>query len=219
MTAHTTPSQPDSSLLIRVFGPLTDRQTYLNLTYLLLRFPLGIAYFTVFLTGFLLGGVLLITVVGLPILGLTLGLATYVATFEARLTRRLLGVEVSYEARDPTAESLVSYLKAVVTNPRNYLLVGYFFATFGIGIGLFVLLTLLVTVAGALAVAPLTYWLPWVQYQFGLTDVVSTGRVVIDTLPEALVASVVGMTLFTVSVHIWNLLARVLGRLTQVVLS
>ena len=41
----------DRDLLDIIFGPATERQTYLNLLYLLLSFPLGIAYFVFLTTG------------------------------------------------------------------------------------------------------------------------------------------------------------------------
>lgn len=43
------------SLASRVFGVGFRRETYANLAYLLVRFPIGIAYFTVLLTGLSLG--------------------------------------------------------------------------------------------------------------------------------------------------------------------
>ena len=219
MSAPATATGSAPSLSARIFGPVTDRQSYLNVLYLLLRFPLGITYFTVFLTGIALGVSLLILVVGVPILAFTLGLATYAAHFEARLTRRLLGIDVRYEPPDPTAEPLVAYLKAVLTEPQHYILLGYFFATFGIGVASFVVVTVLFAFAGALAVAPLTYWLPWVQFQITPTATDAVGRIVIDTLPEALVASVVGVGLFVASLHVCTGLAALFGRVTQVVLS
>ena len=45
----------DRDLLDIIFGPATERQTYLNLLYLLLSFPLGIAYFVFLTTGLSLG--------------------------------------------------------------------------------------------------------------------------------------------------------------------
>jgi hypothetical protein len=43
------------SLANRIFGVGFRRETYANLAYLLTRFPLGIAYFTVLITGLSLG--------------------------------------------------------------------------------------------------------------------------------------------------------------------
>jgi len=62
-----------------------DDKTYRNIVYLLLRFPLGLAYFTTSVTGVSLGVALVPLAVGIPILGAVLGLADYVALVEAGL--------------------------------------------------------------------------------------------------------------------------------------
>src|SRR5438309_5628057 len=56
----------------RFFGVVILPQTYLNLTYLLLAFPLGTAYFILLVTGFSLGLGLMVTLVGVPVLLATL---------------------------------------------------------------------------------------------------------------------------------------------------
>ena len=63
-----TAAAADRDLLDIIFGPATDAQTYLNLLYLLLSFPLGIAYFVFLITGLSLGAGLLVIFVGVPIL-------------------------------------------------------------------------------------------------------------------------------------------------------
>lgn len=219
MSAPTASTGPSRSLSSRVLGVVTDEQTYRNVAYLLSRFPLGIAYFVTFVTGITLGVALIPLVVGIPILGTVLGLAPYLAAFEASLARRFLGIEVSIDPPDPDEQPLVPYLKATMTNPATYVLVAYLLATFGIGIGLFVLVVTLVVLAVSLAVAPLTYWLPWTQYKLGTIDALGVGPIVVDTLPEALLASVVGITLGIASLHLFNGLARGLGRFLQLLLS
>lgn len=216
MSAHTTSTGSPQSLSDRLFAPVTDRQTYRNLAYVLLRFPLGVAYFTVFLTGLVLGVALMPLLVGIPILVAVLASATFAAAFEARLARELLGVDVTYDPLKPAGDSLVPYVKALVTDVRTYLLVAYFFATFGIGLATFVAVVTLVVLAAVLAVAPLTYWLPFTEYRLFVVD---DSWVAIDTLPEALVASAVGIALFVVSLHVFNALARVLGAVTKTVLA
>ncbi|MFC7134255.1 MULTISPECIES: sensor domain-containing protein [Salinibaculum] len=217
MSAHTTSTGSPQSLPDRLLGPVTDRQTYRNLVYVLLRFPLGVAYFTVFLTGLTVGLALTPLLVGIPLLVGVLAGATFAAAFEAHLARELLGVDVSYEPLTPAGDSLVPYAKELVTDVRTYLLVAYFFATFGIGLATFVAVVTLVVLAAVLAVAPLTYWLPFTEYRLFVVD--GVGRVAIDTLPEALVASAVGIALFVVALHAFNVLARVLGAVTKTVLS
>lgn len=216
MSAHSATADSSGPLTARLFGVVREKQTYRNLLYVILRFPLGIAYFTVFFTGVVVGVVLIPVVIGVPILALTLAGATYAASLEATIARRLLGVDVSYEPRDPAEMPLVPYLKETVTDARSYLFVGYFLAMFGIGVASFVAVTVLFTMAVVLAVAPLTYWLPWTAYRIVTFD---GGTVAIDTLPEALVASVVGIALFVASLHVFNLAARGFGTVTRTLFS
>ena len=68
-------------------------QTYLNLLYLALAFPLGVLYFVLFVVGLSLGISLTILVIGIPLLLLVVAGALVIATFERWLARVLLGVE------------------------------------------------------------------------------------------------------------------------------
>ena len=58
--------------LKRLFGVVTNPQSYLNIVYLLLAFPLGTFYFVFLVTGLSLGAGLSITLLGIPLLGLVL---------------------------------------------------------------------------------------------------------------------------------------------------
>ena len=64
----------DRDLLDIIFGPATERQTYLNLLYLLLAFPLGIAYFVFLITGVSVGAGLLVVFINV-IGGMIVGIA------------------------------------------------------------------------------------------------------------------------------------------------
>jgi hypothetical protein len=217
MSAHGTVTDTRGSLPKRILGVVADGETYRNLAYLLLRFPLGVAYFTTFVTALSLGVALTPLLVGIPILAGTLGLANYAGVLEVRLARGLLGVDATWEPTDATDLPLWPYLKTVGTDPHNYLLVAYLLATFFLGTSLFVVLVTGLVLAAALAVAPLAYPLPFTNYEIPTSVTVgelSVGPVVVDTLPEALAASVVGVALGVALLHLSNGLARGLGWLT-----
>jgi len=57
-----------TDIVKQFFGVVTRGETYLNIIYLLLAFPLGTAYFVFLVTGLSLGLSLLIIWVGIPIL-------------------------------------------------------------------------------------------------------------------------------------------------------
>ena len=122
------------SLANRIFGVGFRRETYGNLAYLLARFPLGIAYFTVLITGLSLGVGLVPMVVGIPVLVGVLALGGYIGVVEAELLGRLRWRDVSVTLADPHELSVTEYLKTAATTPRNYFHVGFGFASFVVGI-------------------------------------------------------------------------------------
>lgn len=217
---HESPRNGDRSLASRVFGVGLRRETYANLAYLLAHFPLGVAYFVTFVAGLSIGLSLAPLVVGV------LALAGYVGVLEAHLLRGLRGSSVSYDPADLGDQPLSTYAKSVVTNPRNYLLVAYALATFVVGVHLFTTIAVVFTLALTLVAAPALYWLPGVNYQVTTTsgvvdlgpltvDASSLSGAAIDTLPEALAASLLGVVGCLVGLHAINLTARLVGGLTE----
>jgi hypothetical protein len=122
--------QTDKSVLDRTLGVAANRQTYKNLLYLLTRFPLGIAYLVVFVTGLSLGMATVPLLVGVPILAGVLGVAGYVGVVEAALLRIFFDRDVTWSPIDPHTTPVVPYLKQVATEPKNYLLVVLAFVSF-----------------------------------------------------------------------------------------
>ena len=221
--AQTDASAGQGSLARRALGVGFRGETYRNLLYLLARFPLGIAYFTVLVTGLSLGVSLVPLLVGIPILGGVLALGGYVGVFEAWLLRRFRNSTVTYDPADPDELPAVDYLKTVATDPRNYLLVAFALASFVIGINLFVAITVLFTLAFTLVVAPAVYWIPGVEYGVTNVETVGLGPASIDTtagtgvgtLPEALLASLLGVVVCLIGLHASNLTANLLGGATE----
>lgn len=202
----------DTDGLRRFFGVAVDPQTYCNLAYLLLAFPLGIAYFTILSTGVSAGVGTIPVLVGVPILIAVLAVAVFLAEFESRLTSRLLGVDVERESPAPRDEDVVDYVKGLVMDPRTYLDAFYLASKFAIGLASFVALTVAGSMSLAFVAAPFVYGYEDVEYRIG-------PEVVVDTFPEALGLFVVGVLLAFGSLHAINLLARVVGEYTRVLLG
>ena len=85
------------------FGVIVDRQSYLNIGYLILGLPLGVAYFVFLVTGISLGFGLLVVVVGVPILVLVLAVSWALCQFERVLAVALLNEEIPHVAREETS--------------------------------------------------------------------------------------------------------------------
>jgi len=216
-----------STILRRSLGAPFRVQTYKNLLYLALAFPLGLVYFVALVFGVALGVGLLITWIGLPILLVTLFAATVVAGFEAALARYLGGVNASV----PTflaefdisgglvfpGDGFVDAVKRLVTARTTWTSVVLVLAKFGFGLLSFVALTVSGAVTGAFLTAPFIYDDPdGVHDPDGVLE--TSGMVVdgdytvgpwaVDTFPEALVASVVGIVFLFVALNLLNSLAR-----------
>lgn len=195
-------------------------RTYSRLAYLLLAFPLGVAYFVVVVVGLSLGAGLLVVWVGLPVLLGTVGLAVALAGVEARLARWLLGRDVP----DPAAlaafdrESVVDpeggHLAAVrrlLVEPTTWTSLGVALAKFVYGQVALVVVVTAVAVDVALLAAPLAYDDPATTYRLA-------GHVV-DTLPEAVALAGVGVVGVVLTCALFDWLAGVGGRLTEELLA
>src|ERR1700736_199978 len=90
-----------------VFGAVLDPQTYRNLGYLILAYPLGLFYFVFLAVGLSLGAGLLVIVIGAAILMGVFAAATQLLRLERGLLTRLLGAEI------PAAKPLTSPSKLV----------------------------------------------------------------------------------------------------------
>ena len=198
--------------LRRFVGVAVDPQTYRNLAYLLLAFPLGILYFTVLWAGGATGVSLVpLFLLGVPVLVAVMALAVHLIQLEARLASGLLNSDVAYEPPRPTDETAVEYAKRLVTEPQSYLAVAYLLSKFVIGIAAFVALTTAASVSAVLVLAPVLYDLPETQYNFGVWSV--------TTLPEAFGVAIVGLLVGLLSLHTFNLGAAALGRYTELMIG
>jgi signal transduction histidine kinase len=127
-------------------------QTYRNVLYLLLAFPLGLLYFLVLIIGLSVGAGTAILGVGLLLLLLTWGFMWSMIAFERRLVTVLLRVPIGPPA--PLASSALSawaQVKAYVRRPATWKGLAYLLVEFPFGVVSFsVAVTLLTASAGLL---------------------------------------------------------------------
>jgi hypothetical protein len=86
------------------FGVIVDPQSYLNIVYLLVAFPLGTFYFVFLITGLSLGFGLFITLFGIPILLLVLGGSSVLCGFERAVAITLLKEDIPAMPSQPTSQ-------------------------------------------------------------------------------------------------------------------
>ena len=179
-------------------GVLAHKQSYLNILYLLLSFPLGLAYFVFLVTGLSLGFGLVVIVIGLFILLVMLAAVRGLASWERMLGDWLLGVKIP--PPDPRPEAFrhpLIALKKYVTDSYTWKSLLYLLAKFPLGICSFVLTVFLVGLTATLLLAPLLYH--YVQFHVFVWRIAAAD--------EALICLAAGLVLAILSVHLLNLIA------------
>lgn len=210
-----------------MFSVVVRPQTYLNLLYLLLSFPLGIAYFVFLVTGLSVGFGLLIIWVGLPILVAVIAGSRVLCQLERALTNALLRESIPpLQPRSPAASltpggSEVSAgerlfinawrrFKAHLSDRVTWTGMLYLLVRFPMGIASFVLVVVLLSGSLSFVAAPTYYW---------TGDGINFGVWQIDELWEAVILTAIGIPLLFVSLHVLNGTAYLSGKVARVMLA
>jgi hypothetical protein len=206
--------EPESrSTLRRIFSVVVEPQTYLNIGYLLLAFPLGLAYFIILVVGLALGFGLFITLLGIPILLGTLGLSWVLSMFERQLSMKMLDVDIAPMSTQPPHEgSIWNRLKTQLVNPVTWKGIVYLFLKFPFGIVAFCLTITLAALSFSMVSAPLLYRVADIGGDAG------SGWQV-DSLPKALGLLVVGIPVSLGSLWLLNFLAAAWAQFARLMLG
>ncbi|MFC7209175.1 sensor domain-containing protein [Natronoarchaeum sp. GCM10025321] len=186
-----------------IVGVVADAQTYKNLLYLMLAFPLGLAYYVLLTVGFALGLGLSVLIVGLGILLVTVIGLRYIASFERGLANALLGTNIAApDDVQKSGEGIVGTVKAYIQAASTWRGLGFVALKFWIGILSFILL---VTFLGTGIELMLTPVFP--DGAFNIT--VGSWEVAqsIETTTEQAVAVPAGALLALAALHILNAFA------------
>jgi hypothetical protein len=203
----------------KFFGVVLRGQTYMNLLYLLLSFPLGIFYFVFLVTGISLGIALTIVWVGLLILaGVFAAWYAFIA-FERGMAIGMLGEDIAPISRqDLSGMTLWKKFTTTLANPVTWKGLAYLLAKFPLGTISFVMLVTLLSVSVAFLAMPFYYL--YVSPEITLWgDSTLYPMLLVDTLGEAMLGSLIGVILTLISLHILNGLAWVSGKFAKVMLG
>ncbi|MBN1311645.1 MAG: sensor domain-containing protein [Anaerolineae bacterium] len=193
----------------RFFGVIAQGQTYLNVVYLLLSFPLGLFYFIFLIVGLSVGTSLVIIWVGIPILLVVLTVWWGMLVFEREMTNHLLPIDIPPLARDPNPpEGMWARIKATLTNPVTWKGLVYLLARFPLGILAFVVVVTWFALTLGLISAPFVY-------SYGSFAIEGSA----GTMNEALLCAVVGVVIGFAGMHLMNLLAYVFGQFAILMLG
>ena len=194
----------------RIFGVAFRRQTYLNMIYVLFTFPLGTAYFIFLISGLLIGLSFSIILLGIPVLLLVFIAWWELVAFERELAIHLLGVQIPpLSQNERTKVGFWREIKDRLMNPVAWKGLVFLFIKFPLGV---FSLIVCVTFGGfslALILTP-------VIYQFYPVEAIGF---TVANLPEAMVFSIAGFLIFTLTLHIINAMATISGYLAKVMLG
>jgi hypothetical protein len=214
-------------------------QTYRNLLYLALMFPLGWMYFMILTMGFSLGVGLSFVIIGIPLLILTIVLSVGLAALERTLARVLLRVEIPTASVD-TDQTIWDWTKQLVTDRRTWTAVAYLLTEFFVGTVVFTFLSSLLATGVSLLLTPLYYthiqtgiyvgpaavieFTPeilfgWNDLLIGLRTTIQIDAFQIASISSALVVAVVGAAFLIISLQLFNCFAWLWGRYMRSMLT
>ncbi len=192
------------------FKVIADRQSYLNIVYLLMALPLGTFYFVFLVTGLSLGFGLFITLAGIPLLLLVLACSGLMCKIERFFAIKLLHFDVQTPAKPDFRSGLWPRVKSLLSDRASWKGIVYLFLKFPIGIFVFTLTITLLAISIAFIFAPVFMWTSDPLVWHGLT---------LDPYPMAWIMPAIGIPLGFVSLHILNNTATGLGYLTKAMLG
>lgn len=200
---------PLDSAIDRVFGPVIQRQTWKNVAYLVLSFPLGVLYFAVLVTMASAGAGLAFIFAGLAIwLGMFM-LVDVLTEMERRFANSLLGAAIAPRAPEPTPGSILRRLASKARQSESWKRLSYLLIRFEIGVVSVMLVSTLLPVSLVLLTLPLTY---------GLVPI-TVGFAPVETFDQAIYFCCFGAVFLLLSVHVLNSWAGVCRRFAHRMLA
>ena len=199
-------------------------RTYSNLLYLMLAFPLGLAYFVFLAVGLPLGLGLTLIWIGIPILALVFAGSWGLAGLERQSAIHLLGAQVPPRTPPPVQEEQGFWKKlyAFYTNPVTWKGMAFLLIKVPLGIVTFIAVVTLLAVTAAFLFAPFIV----ATVDYGWEDGWSSFEAdadywgwQVDTLPEAFICSAFGVVLLWVSLNLLNGLAFLWARTSELLLG
>ncbi|MBU7043066.1 MAG: sensor domain-containing protein [Theionarchaea archaeon] len=227
------------SLLFQICGVYLEKKTYLNVTYLLLQFPLGLLYFLYIVPAVLLIAVLFITWVGIPLGVLFLFSIFALSWFHGRVSEAFLGIRMPQKKRRLlldgatqqnstgtlgdfrdithfTSTKTWEKIKAILKDMRLYTSMCYLLLTFPLGIIYFVGFVALFSSAISLIIPPIADTiLESISMELFEGTWAQLGLTWIGTTSYTVAYPVLGFILLTGTLHLCNMVVVLHGRMTK----
>jgi len=192
------------------FGVVIDPRSYLNMIYLLLALPLGIAYFTFLVTGLSLGFGMIITLAGIPILLLVFEGSSVLRKFERWVAQEVLKQQIPQPSTQPVNGGWWARLKSHLSNRTTWTGMLYLLLKLPVGIVTFTIVVTLVSITIGFLAAPAYLW---------TSDSVTWGDWEFDPFVWSWIPTLIGIPMIFISLHMINGVANLSGKMARVMLG
>jgi signal transduction histidine kinase len=198
-------------VLARLNRDLLDPRTYGSIAYLLAAGVLGTAEFVFLVTAISTGVGLAVTLVGIPILIVSVYAWGWLAEVERRVIQVLTGTRIANPYRPLPQGGWWVRLRARLADPATWKDLVFLLLQFPIGLASFIVACVVLGVGVGALTMPLWYWSMSGGPQFGV--------VTVDTLPEALACIPVGALVLYLGIPALGALGRLYGAYAEVLLG
>lgn len=198
------------SAIDRIFGPVAQAQTWINILYLLISFPVGVAYFVVLVTLLSTGFSLLPVFVGLFVLWAALLTCDVLGDVDRAILNTMLAAAIPPRPAAPLPPAGVfQRMLATAKRPGTLKRLAYLSLRMPMGILSLILVTVLLPLSVGLLTLPFTYSIV----------PVTVGTMPVETFDEAIYLCCAGAVFTLLSVHVLNSWAGVCRRFGRTMLS
>jgi len=211
-------AEPNNSRPYGFFNVISDPRTYGALLFMLLALPTGIFYFVWTIVGISLTLGFAILIIGIPFALLFVASVRVLSHVEGRIVEGLLGVRMPRRlpAQNAAEETLMTRIKDALVDSRTWSSMLYLLLRLPLGVVYFVLAIVGITVPVALAGGSLVSLVtneshiqisdvPWLDHLF-------------HTAPGLVLAGIVGVLLFFVTLHLARAVGWLHGKLAELLL-
>jgi signal transduction histidine kinase len=201
-------------VIARLNRDLVNPRTYTRIAYLLVAGVFGVIEFTFLVTALSTGVGLAVTLIGIPILIASVYAWGWLAEIERRTIGALTGNHIASPYRPLPDHGWWERLRARLADPATWKDLTFLFLQFPFGLLSFIIAVAVLSVGLSGLTLPLWYWAvpdgaDWTLFQ--LIDV--------DTLPEALAASLVGVLVLWIGIPALGALGRFYGAYAELLLG
>ncbi|MEZ5102126.1 MAG: sensor domain-containing protein [Thermoleophilia bacterium] len=206
--------RPERTTQLGPLRPLVELRTYAATLHLLLDLPLGAFWWVVMIGGLTAAGPLLLTLVGIPILAITLWLARAGGAAERIRARSLLGVAIEEPPPPPRDVGWLRRLRNLLLDPLAWRAVLYLLLLGPLGVATFTAAVTAWAVSLGLLTLPAWNW----AIEGGLGVELPWGGDRVDTAGELALASLVGLVAVVATAWLVRGLGWVDGELARLLL-